>query len=124
MEIQSFQPVNFEELRGAPESMRDAIERYNRQVDSLTTALQGNLTASDNEHSEIIEIELEQNESASISLKKLKGKPVAAWVVYSDHYETHQFAWEIVDQKTVNVKIRWTTDPLEPKTVRILFRGE
>ena len=123
MEIQSFQPVNFEELHGAPEALRDLVERYNRQIDSLTTALQNNLTTAENENSEIIEIDLEHGEETTLSLRKLKGRPVSAWLVWTDHFDTASFAWEVIDQTQVSVMVRWNSDPLSATTVRILFRG-
>jgi hypothetical protein len=108
-QIPNFQRYNKGDTPDAPEWFHKVMDTINLQIEALTTALQGNVSLSENANCETREITMKQDEEVEISLKKLHGKPTAAAVTYSSIYDFPSLAWRVIDEKKVAVKVHWAT---------------
>lgn len=122
MKVADYRRISKTDLQEAPAWMHRIVDQTNQQIEIVTTAVQRNLTFSENFNSEIRSISLADDTTTRISLNALKGKPIGAILVDSG-YAYARLAWQVVDESTVDVKVKWDVAPAVDTEVVILFLG-
>lgn len=132
MKIQTWRRLSREDLGSVPEPLKPVIdlllEPLNRQIESITAALQNNLTLTENTNSEIVQIAVKHGIEKTIKLQTLKRKPLDAFITNGGRYKATAstapaLSWAVVDSGTVRVRVEWPDAPTGEFNVRIIFMG-
>ena len=124
MKVSNFKRLSRTDNPQIPEWMEPLLKVINDQFESITTALQGSLTFDDNFNAEIKEFSLKDNTAVDVKLSRVKGKPRGVILLDRDVFDYHVAAFEILDEKTVRVKLSFTdTAPLGDVKIRLLVVG-
>lgn len=123
MRLERFRRLQPGDYQDAPPFWQRALDPINKQFELLTTALAGLLSFVDNFDADVREIEVEHDTDTDITVE-LRGFPKEVQVHTPENYDYYQVAWEVIDAKTVRLKVKWDTDPGEPVKVRIRVLGE
>lgn len=129
MKIRSYKRITKTDHPDLPEWAERVFDGQNRQLESLTTLAQGNVTFADNFQAEVREVEIPHfpaaGEFVSVQLQVLKRGPVGVIVLNSSFYDFHRIAWQMspTTPLTVDIKMRWDSVPPENPTVTLLFIG-
>ena len=122
MKIQNWKRLNASQLE-APEWMDRFLASLNEHLENITTALQSRLTASHNLDTELRTIALTHDVTARISLERLRTTPIGVLLLWTDVDDYARLKWTIVDQQTVDVTVKWDTDPGTSVSTRLMFLG-
>ena len=101
----------------------NAMNILSEQIETLTNALQNNMTPEDNENSETRTIGFESGREYEIDLQEIKGKPSEVRILDSALFEKADLSWEVMDQKRIKVKVDWESRPAAPINATLLIRG-
>lgn len=99
------------------------LEQLNEVLETLISALQGQLSYSDNFNSEQKTLSLSEDTSMVIRLSKLHGDVKDVRVMNPDLYDYVHVAWEPIMRNEVRVKISFDSAPTEDTEVTLLFLG-
>ena len=110
-------------MKDAPPWMFRLVEQLNQQIELLTTALQNNVTLAENLNAEIRTVDLDHDIAVRIGLNQLKGKPVGVVLLGTGVFDYARIAWDVIDESTVDVKVKWDTDPGVNTAATIAFIG-
>ena len=112
-----------------PEWAERVFDGQNRQMESLTTLAQGNVTFGDNFSAEVRTVAIPHfptaSEFVSVELQILKRNPIGVVVLDSSFFEFWKVAWRVspTSPLTVDVKMKWDSVPDAPPDVTLLFIG-
>lgn len=124
MKIQKARRFNKADYPDAPEWMEPIFQVLNMQFERLVTLFQNNVTFEDNFRSEIVTLDVTNNEETPIRLNVLKRNPIGILFLGSNYPEYPQFTWELADEPlTVNVKVKWDVPPDQEVRATFLFVG-
>jgi len=111
-------------LAEAPEWIDDLIDPLNEQMENLTTALQGRLGV-ENENAVVIELGLNHDTPIAITTSDVRGQATEVRVIQvDDGSAVVGFAWQVVSESEVTVRVLFEDAPPGTKTVRLKIRGE
>ena len=108
-----------------PDLPKQFLQQLNNVIEDYATALTRNLTLDDNLRSEVVKVDLEHDTSTPIRLQNLKRNPVIGFLGYTENFDYADFTWEISPDEnlTMNVKVKWASDPGEAITCTLVFLG-
>jgi hypothetical protein len=103
--------------------MEPIFDALNEQIESLTTALQANLTLADNFLVETKQLALGHDTAEHLTLTRLK-KVTDVRIGASDYFEYHRLAWDKAGTTRIRVKAKWDTPPGRKVNVLLYLFGE
>jgi len=128
MKVQQYRPTFLSDVPKAEKWVEPLLLPIHDQVKSLTLAVQNSLTFGDNLNSEIREMKLPHDDGTvswtDIDLKTLRGSPIGVYPIFWDYDDYVQFKWKLKDLSTIRVKIKWSIDPGEQISTRLLIIGK
>lgn len=114
------------DVPGVPDDARWAdrlLEPRDRHTKDLTQALQGGLSLGDNMNAEVRELQVLDDVATEVELKRLKGAPVGALLLWQEREEAPEFWWQPVDVKKARIYLAWPSAPEGAQRVRVVFLG-
>lgn len=99
------------------------LDQLNEALETIITALQGQLSFSDNFNCELKTLKFSEDTSVDIRLTKLKGAVQDVRVMNPDLYDYVQVAWAPLSRSEVRVKVSFDSAPTEEIDVTLLFLG-
>ena len=123
MKVPNFLPPNELDHPGLPEVAYTAIQVLSDQLETITTALQKNMSPEDNENSEARVLYLVHGVEQEVSVQEIKGRPTEVRVIDHPLFEEAVLAWVIKDEHNIKVKVTWPSEPTGPIATTLLIRG-
>lgn len=115
------------DVPGVPDDARWAdrlLEPRDRHTKDLTQALQGGLSLGDNLNAEVRDLQVLDDVFTEIELKKLKGAPVGALLLWQERRgDVPAFDWQPVDVRKAEIYLSWPSAPEGAQRVRVVFLG-
>jgi len=114
------------DVPGVPAEARWAdrlLEARDRHVKDLTQALQGQLSLADNLNSEIRDLQVLDDAEVTVELKKLRGAPVGAMLLWTERREEARFWWQPLDVRKATISVSWPSLPEGEQRIRVVFFG-
>ncbi len=108
-----------------PEIEERFIEKNNRDIERLHTAVQGRLTPDENFNTDTVALKLADDVETTARVE-LNGRPTRARVVATPGYYNYLplLAWKTLAENEVTVKVKWQESaPTEKQLVHIEFGG-
>ena len=123
MKVLNFSLIQIGELPEADPATERMVEQVNLHFDDTKTALQGNLTMADNLNAEIRRLKVAQDTAISVRLQTLSGKPIHALLLATSVFDYARFAWRVLDESLVEIKVKFDTAPAADADIVVAFLG-
>jgi len=118
--LRRFTPTDYPE---APDWFHRFANLLNNTLEQLTQLTQKNI-GTDNINEEVREITIVDDQEFDLSLQVVKGKPIAAWVVFVTGMRRHNpLEWEPRGGSQLRCKLKFLAAPGKPVLIRIMVRG-
>ena len=122
MQVPNWNPVDHEDLRGAEAWTQAVFEKVNSQIDSITLALQGNLSLRENEFTELKQLAMRHEVVTRIELERVK-TPIGVLHLDNELFDFGQAVMRRIDEGIVEAKVSFKSAPADEVETLLCFFG-
>jgi hypothetical protein len=99
------------------------VSPINSQIKDLTTCLMGQV-GKDNLNEELVELQVKNNVASRIELHSLKSAPIGVTVIYADIKDYPHWYWVPVDEKNIDLYVKFDSSPVDKVNIKVVIKGE
>lgn len=126
MKVSNPKTPSTREIPEAPAEARWAdrlLEQRDQHIKDITRALQGQLSLADNLNAEVRDLSILDDTEVTVELKKIRGAPIGALLLWTERKERGDFWWAPVDVGKALFSVSWPSLPEGEQKVRVVFFG-